>query len=116
MDVVAQLSTKYSMFEAISDGIGFLFIYPIGHKYGEWMDFKLQGLLKIWNVTYEALGPLVGCGKNLGQLSSSWAWKKKQVCPISRVPFIPFSPTRGQVFNMQGLQNLKAKHFLHSMR
>jgi hypothetical protein len=39
MDVVALLSTKYSMFEAISDGIWFLFIYPTGHKYGEWMDF-----------------------------------------------------------------------------
>lgn len=43
MDVVPQLSTKYSMFETITDGIGFLFIYPIGHKCGEWMDFKLQG-------------------------------------------------------------------------
>jgi hypothetical protein len=46
MDLVAQLSTKYSMFETISDGIGILFIYPIGHKYGEWMDFKITRLVE----------------------------------------------------------------------
>jgi len=71
--------------------------------------------LKIWNVTYEALGPLVGYEKTLANYFQVGHGKRIQVCPISRIPFIPFSLTQGQIFNMQGLQNLKAKQFLHSM-